>query len=119
MLLIAENIPATSEMVPLIGIYLTASMSLTSLSIILTVLVLQFHHSGQFAPEMPKNLYDFMTKKVAAFICMSDTVRRYEATRKIALNEDLLLKTDLNNKNKDEHLKSNYLYYHYYYYYYF
>ncbi len=81
MLLIAENIPATSETVPLIGIYLTAVMSLTSMSIILTVLVLQLHHSGQFAPAMPKKLYTFCTVTIANLFCMNEIVRRFEADR--------------------------------------
>ena len=78
MLLIAENIPATSEMVPLIGIYLTVTMSLTSMSIVLTVLVLQLHHAGPFAPTLPRNFYYFMTRRVACYIGMTSTVERYE-----------------------------------------
>ncbi|CAF0749300.1 unnamed protein product [Brachionus calyciflorus] len=82
MLLIAENIPATSEMVPLIGIYLTVIMSLTSMSIILTVIVLHLHHSGPFPPKMPNKFYNFMTKKVAYWVCMNGTVLLYERNRK-------------------------------------
>lgn len=87
MLLIAENIPATSETVPLIGIYLTVTMSLTSLSIILTVLVLQLHYTGSFAPDISESLYDFMTKKIATRIGMSETVKRYEAKRSLMLKK--------------------------------
>ena len=96
MLLIAENIPATSETVPLIGIYLTAVMSLTSLSIILTVVVLQFHHSGNFAPEMPKGLYKLVTIKLANLVCMSDTVKRFEAS-KITTSSDITESSKNNN----------------------
>ncbi|CAF1502519.1 unnamed protein product, partial [Didymodactylos carnosus] len=53
MLLIAESMPATSEMVPLIEIYLTIVMGLTSLSIVLTVYVLQLHHSGPVVTRVP------------------------------------------------------------------
>ncbi len=81
MLLIAENIPATSETVPLIGIYLTAVMSLTSVSILFTVFVLQLHHSGQFAPEMPQGFYRFTTVHLASWVFMRETVKRFEATR--------------------------------------
>ncbi|KAI3389785.1 hypothetical protein SNEBB_001932 [Seison nebaliae] len=38
MLMIAEKVPATSEILPIIGIYLTAVMSLTSVSIIMAVI---------------------------------------------------------------------------------
>ena len=91
-------------MVPLIGIYLTASMSLTSLSIILTVLVLQLHHSGQFAPKMPRNFYNFMTKKIANFVCMSDTVRRYEESKAQLgiIKSDESKSEDMNDMNKQK-----------------
>jgi nicotinic acetylcholine receptor len=77
MLLIAENIPATSEMVPLIGIYLTVTMSLTSLSIVLTVFVLQLHHATQFAPKIPRRVYVIFTRKIGNtldFNCDYDSV---------------------------------------------
>ena len=79
MLLVAENIPATSEMVPLIGVYLTTTMALTSTSIILTVFVLHLHHAGPFAPNLSKSFYYFMTRRIAYLIGMSHTVKRYEA----------------------------------------
>ncbi len=78
MLLVAENIPATSETVPLIVIYLTTNMSLTSLSIILTVIVLQIHQSTIFDPEIPTWLYKFMTRKVAKYAGMLPLVKRLE-----------------------------------------
>lgn len=100
MLLIAENIPATSETVPLIGIYLTAVMSLTSLSIILTIVVLQFHHSGNFAPDMPKGLYRLVTINLASLVCMTDTVRRFEAS-KISTSAENSSKNNANSMKVD------------------
>jgi nicotinic acetylcholine receptor len=78
MLLIAENIPATSETVPLITIYLTAVMSLTSVSIVLTVLLSQIHHATAYSPEMSRSFYKVMTRKVAKYIGMTHTVSRFE-----------------------------------------
>lgn len=78
MLLIAENIPATSETVPLITIYLTAVMSLTSISIVLTVLMSQIHHATPYSPDMSRSFYNLMTRRVATYIGMSNTVMRYE-----------------------------------------
>jgi hypothetical protein len=80
-------------MVPLIGIYLTTTMSLTSTSIVLTVLVLHLHHAGQFAPTLPRKFYYIMTKNVAFYVGMSSTVKRYES---IEPSE----KKNLNNKNE-------------------
>ncbi|CAF2385094.1 unnamed protein product [Rotaria sp. Silwood2] len=46
MLLIAESMPATSEFIPLIGIYFTLVMSFTSLSVLLAVVLLNVHLYG-------------------------------------------------------------------------
>ena len=57
-------------------------MSLTSLSIILTVIVLQFHYIGAYAPEISDGFYNFFTKYIAKMIGMSNTVQRYESNLK-------------------------------------
>ncbi|KAK7491760.1 hypothetical protein BaRGS_00017016 [Batillaria attramentaria] len=56
MLLIAENMPATSSYVPLIGIYLTSVMGLTSLSVILAVVVSNISVRGRKDKVMPRFL---------------------------------------------------------------
>ncbi|CAJ0576020.1 unnamed protein product, partial [Mesorhabditis spiculigera] len=47
-LAIAEKMPETSDSMPLIGVYLTVVMGMTSVSVVMTVLVLNFHHRGPF-----------------------------------------------------------------------
>ena len=81
MLLIAESIPATSEMVPLIGIYLTITMSLSSLNIIITVFILQSHHANDFSSEVPPRFYHFMTRRIAKLIGYAEKVREFERRR--------------------------------------
>ncbi|GFR62847.1 neuronal acetylcholine receptor subunit alpha-10 [Elysia marginata] len=71
MLLIAESMPATSEFVPLIGIYLTVTMGMTSLSIILTVFVLQLHHVGPHKRPVPDWLRTLVCNVFARAVCMS------------------------------------------------
>ncbi|XP_052281224.1 neuronal acetylcholine receptor subunit alpha-3-like [Dreissena polymorpha] len=70
MLLIAENMPATSEFVPLIGIYLTVTMGMTSLSIILTVFVLQLHYVGPHQKGVPHWLQFVSYELLARLVCM-------------------------------------------------
>ncbi|KAH9495409.1 Neuronal acetylcholine receptor subunit alpha-10, partial [Bulinus truncatus] len=53
MLAVAENLPETSEFVPLISIYLTIVMALTSVSVIMTVFVLNLHHRGPHKHSVP------------------------------------------------------------------
>ncbi|XP_059171412.1 neuronal acetylcholine receptor subunit alpha-2-like [Physella acuta] len=59
MLAVAENLPETSEFVPLISIYLTIVMALTSVSVIMTVFVLNLHHRGPHKHSVPTWLKKF------------------------------------------------------------
>ncbi|NP_001297421.1 neuronal acetylcholine receptor subunit alpha-10-like precursor [Aplysia californica] len=84
MLLIAESMPATSEFVPLIGIYLTVTMGMTSMSIILTVFVLQLHHVGPHKRRVPRWLRSLVFEVLARLVCMcysSQTLRRNGALK--------------------------------------
>ncbi|CAM2704116.1 unnamed protein product [Rotaria socialis] len=53
MLAIAENMPETSEYIPLISLYLTAVMAMTSVSVMMTVFVLNLHYRGPKKNEIP------------------------------------------------------------------
>jgi len=89
MLLIAESMPATSEMVPLIEIYLTIVMALTSMSIVLTVYVLQLHHSGPVIIPIPHSFKYSLVRYIAPAIGMTKIVRIY------AEEHDLIDKDDV------------------------
>ncbi|XP_062327910.1 neuronal acetylcholine receptor subunit alpha-7-like [Osmerus eperlanus] len=54
MLLVAEIMPATSDSVPLIAQYFATTMVIVGLSVIATVLVLQYHHHDPDGCKMPK-----------------------------------------------------------------
>ncbi|XP_066558103.1 neuronal acetylcholine receptor subunit alpha-7 isoform X2 [Amia ocellicauda] len=54
MLLVAEIMPATSDSVPLIAQYFATTMVIVGLSVIVTVLVLQYHHHDPDGGKMPK-----------------------------------------------------------------
>ncbi|XP_076443609.1 uncharacterized protein LOC143282052 [Babylonia areolata] len=77
MLLIAESMPATSEFVPLIGIYLTVTMAMTSLSIILTVFVLQLHHVGPHQKRVPRWMWTLVLDILAPIVCLCHVNQRY------------------------------------------
>lgn len=59
MLLIAEEVPATSEAVPLIGIYLCVVMTMTSLSVIMAVMVINIYNRGIKTKRAPMWLRTF------------------------------------------------------------
>ncbi|KAL4641744.1 neuronal acetylcholine receptor subunit alpha-7-like, partial [Arapaima gigas] len=54
MLLVAEIMPATSDSVPLIAQYFASTMMIVGFSVVVTVLVLQFHHHDPQGGKMPK-----------------------------------------------------------------
>ncbi|XP_019954972.1 neuronal acetylcholine receptor subunit alpha-7-like [Paralichthys olivaceus] len=54
MLLVAEIMPATSDSVPLIAQYFATTMVIVGVSVIATVLVLQYHHHDPNGGKMPK-----------------------------------------------------------------
>ncbi|XP_036399779.1 neuronal acetylcholine receptor subunit alpha-7-like [Megalops cyprinoides] len=54
MLLVAEIMPATSDSVPLIAQYFATTMVIVGLSVIATVLVLQYHHHDPDGGKMPR-----------------------------------------------------------------
>ncbi|NXA41008.1 ACHA7 protein, partial [Eudromia elegans] len=59
MLLVAEIMPATSDSVPLIAQYFASIMVIVGLSVVVTVLVLQFHHHDPQAGKMPRWVSSF------------------------------------------------------------
>ncbi|XP_064608588.1 neuronal acetylcholine receptor subunit alpha-10-like isoform X2 [Liolophura sinensis] len=115
MLAIAENLPETSEFVPLISIYLTIVMSLTSLSVIMTVFVLNLHHRGPSKQAVPVWLRNIFLGRMARLLCLpagEPTYRDYysgdtaQFLRKVSLkmtieNMAQELKDDLENGMAD------------------
>ncbi|CAF1234600.1 unnamed protein product [Adineta ricciae] len=68
MLLIAESMPATSEYIPLISIYFTLVMSLTSLSVLLAVIILNVHLYGSSLKPVPTRLRRILFSRFAPFL---------------------------------------------------
>uniref|UniRef100_A0A8C4X408 Neuronal acetylcholine receptor subunit alpha-7 n=1 Tax=Erpetoichthys calabaricus TaxID=27687 RepID=A0A8C4X408_ERPCA len=70
MLLVAEIMPATSDSIPLIGQYFASTMIIVGLSVIATVVVLQYHHHDPTGGKMPKWVQLFLFHWVAWFLRM-------------------------------------------------
>ncbi|CAL8290639.1 unnamed protein product [Merluccius merluccius] len=54
MLMVAEIMPATSDSVPLIGQYFASTMVIVGMSVVATVIVLQFNHHDPNSGSMPQ-----------------------------------------------------------------
>ncbi|XP_034534742.1 neuronal acetylcholine receptor subunit alpha-7a [Notolabrus celidotus] len=96
MLLVAEIMPATSDSVPLIAEYFAVTMVIVGLSVIATVLVLQYHHHDPDGGKMPKWTRVFLLDWCAWFLRMKrpgeDRVRpacHNKATRSSLTSVDL------------------------------
>ncbi|XP_012879874.1 PREDICTED: neuronal acetylcholine receptor subunit beta-3 [Dipodomys ordii] len=78
LLVIEEIIPSSSKVIPLIGEYLLFIMIFVTLSIIVTVFVINVHHrsSSTYHPMAPwvKKLF---LQKLPKLLCMKDHVDRY------------------------------------------
>lgn len=70
MLAIAEKMPETSDNCPLISLYLNAVMALTSVSVIMTVTVLNFHHRGPFHHPVPEWVRHVVLVRLKNFLRM-------------------------------------------------
>ena len=110
MLLIAESMPATSEMVPLIEIYLTIVMALTSMSIVLTVYVLQLHHSGPVVIPIPYSFKYSLVRHIAPIIGMKHIVQIYAEEHHLIEKDQvyrIFAKPKINSKRIDSPLINN------------
>ncbi|CAF4925217.1 unnamed protein product, partial [Rotaria sp. Silwood1] len=79
MLMVAEKVPATSDTVPIIGIYLTIVMSLTSISVIMAVIVANvYQHAAMCTNQKhraPQWLIKFALTYLSSILRMYDTVK--------------------------------------------
>ncbi|XP_071746121.1 neuronal acetylcholine receptor subunit alpha-2 [Lepeophtheirus salmonis] len=94
MLAIAEKMPETSESIPLIGIYLTTVMAITSVSVVMTVIVLNFFYRGPTVTPVPVWAQIYILRKSRA------TVIRSKYTKESTINSNYLL-TSSGKKLKD------------------
>ncbi|KAG8185244.1 hypothetical protein JTE90_002770 [Oedothorax gibbosus] len=72
-LAISEKMPETSESIPLLGIYLTVVMAITSISVVVTVVVLNFHYRGPSRKEVPQYLRELILQRFASCNCFGSS----------------------------------------------
>ncbi|XP_029300707.1 neuronal acetylcholine receptor subunit alpha-4-like [Cottoperca gobio] len=70
LLLITEIIPSTSLVIPLIGEYLLFTMIFVTLSIVITVFVLNVHHRSPATHTMPRWVKRLFLSAVPRWLCM-------------------------------------------------
>ncbi|GAB1597993.1 neuronal acetylcholine receptor subunit alpha-10 isoform X2 [Argonauta hians] len=70
MMLVAENMPPTSDVLPLIGIYYGITISIVSFATAMTVFTLNIHHKGARGHEVPIIIKKICFNILAKIFCM-------------------------------------------------
>ncbi|XP_038073441.1 neuronal acetylcholine receptor subunit alpha-10-like [Patiria miniata] len=70
LLLVAETMPPTSDVIPLIAQYYLTTMILVSVSTLLTVIVLHIHHRGAYASRPPAWFRKLAMDYLARVLCL-------------------------------------------------
>uniref|UniRef100_A0A0N5B552 Neur_chan_memb domain-containing protein n=1 Tax=Strongyloides papillosus TaxID=174720 RepID=A0A0N5B552_STREA len=112
---IAENMPETSEAIPLIAIYLNAMMGISGLSVGFSVLVLNMQHKGAGITEVPQWLkklcFSFLCKILAVNFPSKISSRKGSDTNNYALtiatNEYDIIRTKIKNEYNMERLRED------------
>ncbi|CAN9498440.1 unnamed protein product [Ophioblennius macclurei] len=90
LLLITEIIPSTSLVIPLIGEYLLFTMIFVTLSIIITVFVLNVHHRSSETHTMPRWVRRLFLTAVPRWLCMKRPYLHLRPGRQHRLSDELL-----------------------------
>ncbi|KAL5007457.1 hypothetical protein ScPMuIL_016263 [Solemya velum] len=71
MMLVAENMPPTSDVLPLIGLYYGITICIVSTATGMTVLTLNIHHKGHRGREVPRVVKTICLGLLAKLFCMN------------------------------------------------
>nr|QQY02523.1 nicotinic acetylcholine receptor alpha subunit-2 [Cryptocotyle lingua] len=91
--LVADKLPQTSEAIPLIGIYFSCTMVMCSLSIVFTVLVLNYHHRSADVVAVPAWIRTLVNSYLARLMFMEAPNR-----------SRIVVEEDAESENSDSHL---------------
>ena len=91
LLLITEIIPSTSLVIPLIGEYLLFTMIFVTLSIVITVFVLNVHHRSPGTHTMPRWVHSVFLELIPRWLFMRRPVPDQKRRRVLLLQQRVLL----------------------------
>ncbi|XP_022258640.1 neuronal acetylcholine receptor subunit alpha-7-like isoform X4 [Limulus polyphemus] len=81
LLLVAETMPPTSDAVPLIGTYFACTMVMVAFSVVMTVVVLNYHHRNSDTHEMPQCIKSLFLVWLPWILRMSRPSRKMKEKR--------------------------------------
>uniref|UniRef100_A0A7E4ZU22 Nicotinic acetylcholine receptor subunit n=1 Tax=Panagrellus redivivus TaxID=6233 RepID=A0A7E4ZU22_PANRE len=110
-LAIAEKMPETSDAMPLIAVYLTIVMGMSSVSVVMTVMVLNFHHRGPFNQPIPPWIRRLVLQRLKRILGMKLThplsSQNGSCTRNGSLNSNGVLRRMSSRLQLDDFVISN------------
>lgn len=90
LLLITEIIPSTSLVIPLIGEYLLFTMIFVTLSIVITVFVLNVHHRSPSTHKMPRWVHSVFLNLIPRWLFMRRPAPEGRRRRLLLLQQELM-----------------------------
>ena len=77
LLMVSEQLPASSDTFPYIGMYFASAMTLVALSCFMTVIVLNFHYRGNNGRKVPRWVRMLVINKIGVLVCSTKNTRRF------------------------------------------
>ena len=78
LLMVEESLPASSEHFPILGVYFAVIMFLVSLSILISIIVINIHHKGEQSRPIPHWLRILVFRWLARMVCVKpETCEEY------------------------------------------
>ncbi|XP_071811205.1 neuronal acetylcholine receptor subunit alpha-10-like [Apostichopus japonicus] len=107
LLIIAESMPATSD-VPVIGQYYAATMLLVSISVVLTIIVLNLHHGGPYIRPVPNWMRRIILFKLARLLRIDSKAVYSRKRKKVGIvDEDNKTINEAQRNNRSRFLGEN------------
>ncbi|XP_071794471.1 neuronal acetylcholine receptor subunit alpha-10-like [Asterias amurensis] len=100
LLLVAETMPPTSEVVPLIGQYYLATIVLVSASTVMTVFVLYLHYRLPGTKPVPAWLRNLSFNYIAKVLCMKNTMKVAPAPQETVVENNYITNGGLGSDKK-------------------
>ncbi|KAK4469023.1 hypothetical protein MN116_007489 [Schistosoma mekongi] len=100
MMLIAERVPPTSKNIPLIGVYMTSVMTLTTGSVVVCVIVINLDSRGEKLTRVPKLLRRLSKLSIFQLLYREN----YNDMNKSAYVSSIIEKLSISNSNQEKKL---------------
>ncbi|XP_071169768.1 neuronal acetylcholine receptor subunit alpha-10-like isoform X1 [Mytilus edulis] len=86
LLMVSEQLPASSDTYPYIGMYFASSMTLVALSCFMTVMVLNLHYRGENGRKVPSWVRKLIINRLGVLVCSEKNTHRFYKSHRQSSN---------------------------------